>query len=472
MPDYSKIYIDGAWKSSHGTSTIDVVNPMTERVIAAVPAGTSADVDAAVLAARNAFEPWWHTTVPERASLLRSVATKLRERADEIAQIISAEMGSPISFSNMVQVGAPIRSFEVSADLVEKFEFTRNAGSFDIVREPIGVVGAITPWNYPLHQIAAKVAYAMAAGNTVVVKPSIMAPLDAWILAEIMHEIEAPAGLFNLVSGSGAVIGEALASHPDIDMVSFTGSTDVGRRIGATAAQTIKRVAMELGGKSANVVLPDADLAELMPSAIRSAMSNSGQTCAALTRLLVPRNRLAETENLAKQLAESLTVGDPSDPATILGPLASRQQLDIVRGYIDRAITDGAKLVTGGSAPIRGFGTGCFIAPTVLSNVTVDMEIHNEETFGPVLALVPYDDEEEAVRIANATDFGLAGGVWSTDEDKARAVAVRMRTGQVAINGAKFNPEAPFGGYKQSGIGREFGMQGLEEFLETKSLLF
>ncbi|MDO1481605.1 aldehyde dehydrogenase family protein [Rhodococcus ruber] len=472
MPDYSKIYIDGAWVPSQGQSTIDVLNPATEHVIATVPAGTAADVDAAVSAARAAFDPWSRTPVETRVGYLRAIAQRLVERRDDIATLISQEMGAPIGFAVAAQAALPINSFSHAADLVEKYEFERQEGPSVIVREPIGVIGAITPWNYPLHQIAGKVAYALAAGNTVVVKPSEVAPLDAWALAEIIAEVELPAGVFNLVSGTGEVVGEAISGHPDIDMVSFTGSTRAGRRIGARAAETVKRVALELGGKSPNVVLPDADLPTLMPTAVMAAMVNSGQTCSALTRMVVPRSTLSEVEDLAKQVAESLSVGDPAHESTDLGPLASKQQLDRVRGYIDRALEEGARLVTGGSGPVDGLGTGYYVAPTILSAVTTEMEIHREEVFGPVLVLEPYDDEDDAVRIANDTCYGLAGGVWSGDPARAREIAGRIRAGQISINGGDFNPNAPFGGYKQSGIGREFGIHGLEEFLETKSLQY
>lgn len=472
MPDFSKIYYNGEWVLPQGAGTIDVLNPTTERLLTTIPAGAAVDVDAAVAAARRAFVSWWHTPVSERAAYLRAIAQGLKERGAELAQLISSEMGSPLGFSTALQIPLPINSFVHAADVIERYEFEYRTGNSVIVREPVGVIGSITPWNYPLHQIAGKVAYALAAGNTVVSKPSEVAPLNAWVLAEIMHEVGVPAGVFNLVSGVGAVVGEAIVGHLDVDMISFTGSTHAGRRVAELAARTIKRVSLELGGKSANVVLPDADLAALMPQALSDALLNSGQTCSALTRLLVPREKLAAAEALAHTAAEAFTVGDPMCASTVLGPLASRTQLETVRGYIDRAVTDGAKLVTGGSAPIDGLETGYYIRPTVLSEITTDLEIHREEVFGPVLLLVPYDDEEDAIRIANASDYGLAGGVWSNNPAKAREVAGRMRTGQVAINGGAFNPNAPFGGYKQSGIGREFGIHGLEEFLETKSLQY
>ena len=470
MADFTKIYIDGKWVPSAGDGFIDVVDPATVGVLAAVPDGTAADVDAAVAAARRAFEAWWHTPVAERVALLRAVAQAMRERSGELAQQISDEMGSPLWFATAVQVGMPINSFQHAADTAEAFEFERVEGRSTILREPIGVVGAITPWNYPLHQIAAKAAYALAAGNTVVVKPSEVAPLDGWLLAEILDEVGLPAGVFNLVSGTGPVVGQAIAAHPDVDAISFTGSTAAGKLVSKVAADTVKRVALELGGKSPNVILPDADLAAVMPAAVQGAMINSGQTCAALTRLIVPRERLAEVESRASEVVESFTVGDPKAEGTRLGPLASRAQLDRVRGYIDRGVAEGAKLVVGGSEPVPGLDRGYYVRPTVFSEVTRDMTIHREEIFGPVLSIIAYDSVDEAVEIANDTVYGLSGSVWSSDPDAARAVAGRIRTGQVSINGGAFNPNAPFGGYKQSGIGREFGTYGLEEFLETKSL--
>jgi acyl-CoA reductase-like NAD-dependent aldehyde dehydrogenase len=338
------------------------------------------------------------------------------------------------------------------------------------VREPVGVVGAITPWNYPLHQIAAKVAYALAAGCTVVLKPSEVAPLNAFVLAEIIDSVGLPAGVFNLVTGLGPVVGEALAVHPEVDMMSFTGSTAAGKRVSELASGTVKRVALELGGKSPNVILDDAPLDKAVPDALNKAFLNSGQTCSALTRLLVPRERLAEVEELAKTAAENFTVGDPREPTTQLGPLVSATQRERVRGYINKGVAEGAKLVTGGAEAPEGLETGFFVRPTVFSEVTPEMTIHREEIFGPVLSIEPYDDEDDAVRIANDTVYGLAGGVWSADPARAKRVARRIRAGQIEINGGAFNPNAPFGGFKQSGNGREYGTFGLEEFLEVKSL--
>ncbi|MGY0488888.1 aldehyde dehydrogenase family protein [Streptomyces sp. WG-D5] len=470
MPDTSKLYIGGRWVASAGTGTIDVVDPSTEQVVGAVPDGVPADVDQAVAAARDAFPGWWDTPVEQRAKYLEEIAGGLMARAEELAALISSEMGSPLSFSKAVQVPLPVNSFAQAATVARSFAFEREDGNTTVVREPYGVVGAITPWNYPLHQIAAKVAYALAAGNTVVVKPSEVAPLNAWVLAEIIDGAGLPPGVFNLVSGVGPVVGEAIAAHPDVDVVSFTGSTRAGKRVAQLAADTVKKVALELGGKSPNVLLPDTDFAAAIPMAVQAAMINSGQTCSALTRLLVPRERLAEAEDLARTIVESIPVGAPDDEATVLGPLVSATQLERVRGYIDRGVAEGARLVTGGSEPVPGLAAGYYVRPTVFSDVTTDMVIHKEEIFGPVLSIEPYEDEDDAARIANDTPYGLAGGVWSADPARARAFARRIRSGQVQVNDGQFNPNAPFGGYKQSGLGREYGSHGLEEFLEVKAI--
>ncbi|WP_370185424.1 aldehyde dehydrogenase family protein [Rhodococcus wratislaviensis] len=467
---FTELYINGRWVPSHGTSVINVVNPATEGIIASVPHGTASDVHDAVTAARAAFESWWQTPADERAKYLRAIGQTMAARTDELVQLISDEMGTPRAFAAELQVPLPINSFLQAADIAESYEFERREGPSLIVREPIGVVAAITPWNYPLHQVAAKAAFALAAGNTIIVKPSEVAPLNAWILAEIIDSIGLPDGVFNLVSGTGPVVGETLVTHPEVDMISFTGSTSAGRRVGALAANTVKRVALELGGKSPNIMLSDADPEDVVPHAVQWAFLNSGQTCSALTRLLVPRDRLAEVEGLAKQVAESLVVGAPDTPETNLGPLVSKTQWDRVRKYISQGIAQGATLVTGGTDPIDGLEVGYYVRPTVFSSVTPNMVIHREEIFGPVLSIIAYDSEEEAVRIANDTEYGLAASVWSKDPARARAVASQIRAGQVAINGADFNPNAPFGGYKQSGNGREFGSLGLEEFLEVKSI--
>jgi acyl-CoA reductase-like NAD-dependent aldehyde dehydrogenase len=376
----------------------------------------------------------------------------------------------PINLSNMIQVGLPMMSFGSMQQLIDDTPFEEQVGNSLIVREPVGVVGCITPWNYPLHQIAAKVAPALAAGCTVVLKPSEVAPLNAFLLAEIIDEVGLPAGVFNLVTGTGPVVGEAIAAHPDVDMVSFTGSTRAGKRVSEVASQTVKRVALELGGKSPNVILDDADLERAVSDGVGKCFLNSGQTCSALTRMLVPRSRLAEAEDIAVRTAETYTPGDPFAAESRLGPLVSAAQRERVRSYIEKGVEEGAKLLTGGVEPPEGADKGFFVRPTVFSEVRNDMTIAQEEIFGPVLAIIPYDTEDEAVDIANDTIYGLAGGVWSGDAERAKTVARRIRTGQIEINGGSFNPLAPFGGYKQSGHGRELGKFGLDEFLEVKSL--
>ena len=450
---------------------IEVVNPATEEVIAAVPAGTAADVDAAVRAAAAAFPAWSATPLADRLRVVRAIADGLRARAEEIAATMSAEMGTPISFATNVQVPNPIG---ITEGVVEEIE----AGALDPVevgnslirREPIGVVAAITPWNFPLQQMVAKVAPALAVGCTVVLKPSELAPLTAGLLAEVIPAAGAPAGVFNLVHGYGPVVGEALAGHPLVDMVSFTGSTRAGRRVSAVAAETIKRVALELGGKSASVVLDDADLTKAVKITVANSFMNNGQACSSLTRLLVPADRHDEAVATAVAAAAKYVPGDPADPATRIGPAVSATQRDRVRDYIRAGIEDGATLAHGGPEPVQGRERGYYVRPTVFGNVTPDMTIAQEEIFGPVLSVIPYADTDDAVRIANATVYGLAGAVFGADTDRALEVAGRLRAGQVDVNGARFNTKAPFGGFKQSGNGREFGRFGLEEFTELKSI--
>jgi acyl-CoA reductase-like NAD-dependent aldehyde dehydrogenase len=465
-----RLYIGGDWVSSTGSNSIAVIDSTTEEVIGSVPEGTVEDIDRAVAAAREAFPGWSATPVEERAALLTAVSAALGQRMEPLAELITHEVGMPLVLSQLVQVGLPMAAFGSMAQVTADFTWEQTVGNSLVVREPIGVVGAITPWNYPLHQIAAKVAPALAAGCTVVLKPSEVAPLNAFVLCDIFEEVGLPAGVFNLVSGFGPVVGEAIAAHPQVDMVSFTGSTRAGRRVAEVAAATVKRVALELGGKSANVILDDADLATAVPDGVNKCYMNSGQTCSALTRMLVPRKSLAEVEALATTAAESFTPGDPFDGETRLGPLVSTVQRDRVRNYIEKGVGEGARLLTGGAEAPEGLDKGYFVRPTVFSSVTRDMTIARDEIFGPVLAIIPYDTEEEAIDIANDTEYGLAGGVWSSDPDRAKAVARRLRTGQVEVNGGGFNPMAPFGGYKQSGNGREFGSFGLDEYLETKAM--
>jgi len=474
MHVHDKIYIGGQWVPSEGAGTIDVVNATTEGVMGHIPDGVPADVDRAVKAAKDAFPGWAQTSVEERAMYLGRVAAALKENMQDIGALVAQEMGMPLKLAVAIQAGLPTTTFGSMPGILGDFRFEEEVGNALVVREPVGVVGCITPWNYPLHQIAAKVAPALAAGCTVVLKPSEVAPLNAFMLAGIIDKAGLPAGVFNLVSGTGPVVGEAIASHPDVDMVSFTGSTRAGRRVSELAAQTVKKVALELGGKSPNVILDDLE-GESLQRAIKDGVGkcylNSGQTCSALTRMLVPRSRLAEAEEIARAVAEGYMPGDPFTKGTTLGPLVSETQRERVRGYITKGVEEGARLVTGGVEPPEGLETGYFVRPTIFSDVRPDMTIAQEEIFGPVLVIMPYEDEEDAVRIANDTMYGLAGGVWSGDPARAQRVARRIRTGQVEINGGPFNPLAPFGGYKQSGHGRELGTYGLEEFLETKALL-
>ncbi|HEV3265584.1 MAG TPA: aldehyde dehydrogenase family protein [Acidimicrobiales bacterium] len=465
-----RLFIGGEWVPSAGTGTLDVIDSTTEEVMGTIPEGSPKDVDLAVAAARAAFPAWAATPVKERTELLTRVSQELTARMEELADLIAHEVGMPLVLSQLVQMGLPIGTFASMAQVAADFTWEQTAGNSVIVREPIGVVGAITPWNYPLNQIAAKVAPALAAGCTVVLKPSEVAPLNAFALAEIFEQVGLPAGVFNLVSGLGPVVGEAIAAHPDVDMVSFTGSTRAGKRVSELASVTVKRVALELGGKSANVILDDADLAKAVPDGVQKCFLNSGQTCSALTRMLVPRQRLSEVEKLAVAAAEAFTPGDPFDPSSRLGPLVSGIQRDRVRNLIDKGVGEGATLLTGGGEAPEGLPVGFFVRPTVFSGVTRDMTIARDEIFGPVLSIIPYDTEEEAVDIANDTDYGLAGGVWSGDPERAKAVARQLRAGQIEVNGGGFNPMAPFGGYKQSGNGREYGSFGLEEFLEVKAM--
>ncbi len=464
------LFIGGEWADPVGSGTLEVINSTTEEVMGTIPEGTAEDVDAAVTAARATFAGWSATPREERAGYLEAIANGLSERSEEIAVTVSQELGMPLKLSVQIQAGLPTMSFASMARLIDNVAWEQQVGNSLIVREPIGVLGAITPWNYPLHQIAAKVAPALAAGCTVVLKPSEVAPLNAFILAEVIEATGLPAGVFNLVTGTGPVVGEAIASHPEVDMVSFTGSTRAGKRVSELAAASVKKVAMELGGKSPNVILDDADFERAVVDGVAKCFLNSGQTCSALTRMVVPREKLELVEQIAAAAAEQFVVGDPLEGETHLGPLVSAAQRDRVRGYIEKGQAEGAKLVTGGVEPPEGLEQGFFVQPTVFSEVTPEMTIAQEEIFGPVLAIQPYDDEADAIRIANHTIYGLAGGVWSGDEEHAKSVARQIRTGQVEINGGTFNPLAPFGGFKQSGHGRELGHFAIEEFLQPKSL--
>jgi len=470
MDNRDKLYIDGSWVPSTSTDTLDVFDSTTEAVMGTIPNGTADDVDKAVRAAAAAFPAWSATPVDDRAKLLDRLAEGLGARMAEIGALISHEVGMPAKLAGGVQVGLPAGAAADAAKNAREYPWEEEMGNSLIIHEPVGVVAAITPWNYPLFQIVLKVAPAIAAGCTVVLKPSEVAPLNAFALADIIDEIGFPPGVFNLVTGVGPVVGEALASHPLVDAVSFTGSTRAGKRVMQLAAENVKKVSLELGGKSANIMLEDADLAAAIPAGLFGCWINSGQTCSALTRMLVPRSRLAEAEEIAVGAAAGFTPGDPFAETSLLGPLVSAAQRDRVRGYIQQGIDEGAKLLIGGVEPPEGLDTGYFVQQTIFSEVTRDMTIAREEIFGPVLCIIPYDTEDEAVDIANDTDYGLAGAVWSADKDHALAVAKRLRTGQVDVNGGGFNASAPFGGYKQSGIGRERGRYGFEEFLEVKSV--
>ncbi|MFD8572979.1 aldehyde dehydrogenase family protein [Streptomyces sp. NPDC059639] len=462
MKAHEGMYIGGEWRAAAGSDTIAVVNPADETVIGHVPAGTVEDVDAAVRAAREAFPAWAATAPAERAARIAALRDVLVARKDEVAETVTAELGAPLPFSQTVHAGVPILVSGSYAELAASYPFEEKVGNSTVYAEPVGVVGAITPWNYPLHQIVAKVAPALAAGCTVVLKPAEDTPLTAQLFAEAIDEAGVPAGVFNLVTGIGAVAGQALAEHGGVDLVSFTGSTAVGRQIGATAGAAVKRVALELGGKSANVILPSADLAKAVNVGVANVMGNSGQTCSAWTRMLVHTSQYDEAVELAG--AAAAKYGDR------IGPLVNAKQQARVRGYIEKGVAEGARLVVGGTETPHE--QGYFVAPTVFADVTPEMTIAQEEIFGPVVSIIRYEDEDDALRIANGTVYGLAGAVWAGEEAEAVAFARRMDTGQVDINGGRFNPLAPFGGYKQSGVGRELGSHGLSEYLQTKSLQF
>ncbi|MCD0451773.1 aldehyde dehydrogenase family protein [Actinocorallia sp. API 0066] len=448
---------------------LDVVNPATGEVVASVPWGTAADVDAAVAAASAAL-PGWAATPPEkRAAVLRRVAAGLRERGAEIAATITAEMGAPITLARTAQATLPVLATEAAIAAAEDFPWTEEVANSLVVREPIGVVGAITPWNFPLQQLVTKVVPALLAGNTVVLKPSEIAPLTARIFAETTADAGLPAGVLNVVHGTGPVVGEAITTHPGIDMVSFTGSTAAGRRVTVAASETVKRVALELGGKAAHIILPDADLEEAVLRGLAYAWTNAGQACGAWSRMLVPEELHDRVVEILREAAAGYTVGDPTDPGTAIGPVATEAQRRRVDAYIQRGIADGATLVVGGPGRPDGLDTGAYVQPTIFARVDPDSVIAQEEIFGPVLMVIPYTDEDHAVEIANGTVYGLNAAVAGSP-DRATAVARRLRVGQVAVNAAQLNFRAPFGGYKQSGNGRELGREGLAEFLETKAI--
>ena len=465
MLDRPQLYIGGTWTTPASTETIAVENPATEEILGHVPAGTARDVDRAVTAARAAFDGWAALPMAERGAVLDRLHTALAARAGDIARTVGLELGTPLKIAKAVQAGLPLTVLRCYSDLAVRPESEQTIGNSLIVHEPVGVVGAITPWNYPLHQVVAKVGAALAAGCTVVLKPSELTPLVAYLLFDAADEAGVPAGVLNLVTGTGPEVGAAIAGHPEVDMVSFTGSTATGRAITHAAADRIAKVSLELGGKSANVILSDADVVKAVKVGVGNAFLNSGQTCTAWTRMLVHRDRYDEAVTLAAKTAAGYSVGDPFDEGTRLGPLVSAAQRDRVRGFLERA---DARLVAGGlDTPLPD--TGHFVAPTVFADVDPDSELAQEEIFGPVLSIIPFGDDDEAVTIANNSKYGLAGGVWGSP-DRALAVARRMRTGAVDVNGGAFNPLAPFGGYKQSGVGRELGEYGLAEFRQVKAI--
>ncbi|WP_316525110.1 aldehyde dehydrogenase family protein [Kitasatospora brasiliensis] len=470
--EHSDQYIDGEWRPSGDTGSITVLNPATEQVLATEPAGGATDVDAAVAAARRAARAWGATTREERLALLTRLRDGIAAAQNEITATVVAELGAPVGFAGAVHAGLPLAVTASYLALLADHPFEERIGNSVVHAEPAGVVAAITPWNYPLHQIVAKAVPALAAGCPVVLKPAEDTPLVARLFARLVHEAGFPAGTFNLVTGTGAVAGAALVGHREVDTVSFTGSTAVGRQVAELAGRGLKRVSLELGGKSANVVLPGADLARAVKVNVANVFANSGQTCSALTRLLVHEDQYEEAVARAEQAAAQYHPGDPTDPQTRIGPLINAKQLARVRGYIDGALAEGARLVVGGSEPVDGLPTGYYVRPTVLADVTPEMTVAQEEVFGPVLAILRYRDEDHAAELANGTAYGLAGGVWARDTETAAAFARRLDTGQVDLNGGRFNPLAPFGGYKSSGLGRELGRHGLEEFLQYKSLQY
>src|SRR5271154_5391222 len=463
-------YINGEWVKATSSETLEVTTSGTGELFATIPAGTVEEANSAVEAAAAAFTGWANTSPKERGEFLTRISEKLAERTDELALIIANEVGMPLMLSKGIQVGLPTMAFSENATRAAEFEWEEESGNSTYVREPVGVVAAITPWNYPLYQVSLKVAAALAAGCTVVLKPSEVAPINAFILADIIDEVGLPKGVFNLITGLGPVVGEAIVVHPKTDMVSFTGSTRAGKRVMQLASEMVKRVSLELGGKSANVILEDADISAAVTDGVFQCYLNSGQTCSALTRMVVPRSKLSEVEDIAVATSAGFMPQDPITGTSLLGPLVSGVQQQRVRDYINKGIDEGARLITGGTTPPEGLEQGYYVQPTIFSDVRTDMTIAQEEIFGPVLSIIPYDTEEEAIAIANDSAYGLAGGVWAATDEKAFEVARKIRTGQLSINGGAFNPLAPFGGYKQSGIGRERGLYGFEEFLEVKAI--
>jgi aldehyde dehydrogenase (NAD+) len=470
MREMLQFYIDGKWVDPVTPKSLDVINPATEEPCGRISLGSAADVDLAVAAAKRAETSYAATSREERIELLESILAEFMKRYEDIAQAVMEEMGAPWGLAKGAQAGSGPQHIKAAIRALKTFEFEKTNRSTMIVSEPIGVCALITPWNWPVNQVVVKVAPALAAGCTMVLKPSEIAPFDAMIFAEVLDAAGVPAGVFNLVNGDGPGVGTALSQHPDVAMVSFTGSTRAGVAVAQNAAPTVKRVAQELGGKSANVLLDDADFDSAVRDGAENCFDNTGQSCDAPSRMLVPRDRMQEAAEIAATVAESTRVGDPGDDSTEVGPLVSEQQWNKVQALIQKGIDEGATLAAGGTGRPEGLDTGYFVRPTVFANVSNDMTIAREEIFGPVLSIIPYDDEDEAVNIANDTPYGLSGYVSSGDLERARRVASRLRTGMVHINGADLDAMAPFGGYKHSGNGREWGAHGIEEFLEVKSI--
>ncbi|HET6337814.1 MAG TPA: aldehyde dehydrogenase family protein [Polyangiales bacterium] len=470
MYDCKKLLINGEWIATQGRA-LDIINPATEEVIGQVALGTAEDVDKAVKAARRAFETYSQTSVEERAALLERIIGIYQKRMPELGKAISDEMGAPLKFAIHVQAGVGLGHFATALALLKGFEFEKKIGTTMLRREPVGVCGLITPWNWPANQICCKIAPALAVGCTIVLKPSETAPISAQIIAEILVEAGVPQGVFNLVQGDGAGVGSAISAHPDIDMVSFTGSTRAGVLVAKAAADSVKRVSQELGGKSANIILEDADHQQAVAGGVIAMMSNTGQSCNAPSRMLVHESRYEEALKIAKAAAESVKVGDPNEAGTGIGPLSNGTQFKKVQGLIEKGIEEGARVVVGGPGRPEGLTKGYYTRPTVFANVNNSMTIAREEIFGPVLVMIPYKNDEDAIRIANDTPYGLSGYVSSGDPQRAKRVASRLRTGMVHINGAQIDLLAPFGGYKQSGNGREWGGEGFEEFVERKAVM-
>jgi aldehyde dehydrogenase (NAD+) len=468
---FHQFYIDGRWVDPVTSQEFKVINPATEEVAGVISMGSAADVDRAVAAARRAFESFSRTTALERRALLERILEAYKIHFDEIATAISDEMGAPMKLARESQAAVGVGHLSAMIDVLQHFKFEERHGVARLMLEPVGVCALITPWNWPINQVAAKVVPALAAGCTMVLKPSEFSPFSAIIWAKVLHEAGVPAGVFNLINGAGPTVGAALAAHPDVDMVSFTGSTRAGTEVAKGAAATVKRVHQELGGKSPNVLLDDVDFERAVKASVLHVFQNSGQSCNAPTRMLVPAAKLAAVEAIAKKVAESVVVGDPKADGTAVGPVVSKIQFDRVEGFIEKGIAEGAKVVIGGSGRPAGLAKGYFVKPTIFSNVTNDMVIAREEIFGPVLCILPYESEEEAIRIANDTPYGLAAYVWSKDPARARHVGARIRAGQVILNGARGDMNTPFGGFKRSGNGREWGEHGLRDFLEIKAML-